>query len=266
MIPLPMDLPIKIISTDFDGTLHADHESPPVPVRLQELIGHLQERGAKWVINTGRDLSSLMEGLGRARLSIQPDWVVVVEREIHFRQGPRFIPLQPWNGDCERAHRELFRAVERDLPRLFKWVNGKFHASVYSDAYSPFCLIAGNNADADDIEAHLRDYCESVPNLTVVRNDVYARFSHTAYSKGTALAEITRQLGLTRECVFAAGDHYNDLPMLRDEHAWWLVAPANAIPVVKEAVWREGGYVSDRLCGHGVADGLEAAMKEVGLL
>ena len=54
--------------------------------------------------------------------------------------------------------------------------------------------------------------------------------------------------------------------MLRDEHACWLVAPANAIPVVKEAVWREGGYVSDRHCGHGVADGLEAAMKEAGLL
>ncbi len=80
------------------------------------------------------------------------------------------------------------------------------------------------------------------------------------------MAEITRQLGLTRECVFAAGDHFNDLPLLREEHACWLVAPGNAIPVVKEAVWREGGYVSDRLCGPGVADGLEAAMKETGLL
>ena len=76
-----MTLPIQLISTDFDGTLHADHEQPPVPVRLQELIGDLQRRGAKWVINTGRDLSSLMEGLGRARLSIQPDWLVTVERE-----------------------------------------------------------------------------------------------------------------------------------------------------------------------------------------
>lgn len=261
-----MTLPIQLISTDFDGTLHADHEQPPVPVRLQELIGDLQRRGAKWVINTGRDLSSLMEGLGRARLSIQPDWLVTVEREIHFREGSRFFPLQPWNGDCERAHRELFKAVDKDLPRLFKWVNSHFRASVYSDTYSPFCLIAGTNADADDIEAHLKDYCESMPNLTVVRNDVYARFSHTAYSKGTALAEITRQLGLTRECVFAAGDHFNDLPMLLDEHARWVVAPANAIQPVKDAVLREGGYVSDRPCGHGVADGLEAAMKETGLL
>ena len=110
-----MALPIQLISTDFDGTLHADHEVPPVPVRLQELIGDLQGRGAKWVINTGRDLSSLMEGLGRAHLSIQPDWLVTVEREIYFREGPRFFPLQPWNGDCDHAHRELFKAVEKDI-------------------------------------------------------------------------------------------------------------------------------------------------------
>jgi hypothetical protein len=45
-----------------------------------------------------------------------------------------------------------------------------------------------------------------------------------------------------------------------------VVAPANAIPPVKEAVWREDGYVSDCFWGLGVADGLEAAMKEAGLL
>jgi hypothetical protein len=44
------------------------------------------------------------------------------------------------------------------------------------------------------------------------------------------------------------------------------VAALQKAIAAKEAVWREGGYVSDRLWGHGVAGGLEAAMKEVGLL
>ncbi len=52
-----MPLPIQLISTDFDGTLHAEFEDPPVPRDLQELIGELQRQGAKWAINTGRDLS-----------------------------------------------------------------------------------------------------------------------------------------------------------------------------------------------------------------
>ena len=58
-----MKPPIKLISTDFDGTLHTDFENPPVPVVLESLIGALQQRGVVWVINTGRDLTSLMESL-----------------------------------------------------------------------------------------------------------------------------------------------------------------------------------------------------------
>jgi len=47
-----MDLPIKLISTDFDGTIFAEFETPPIAPPLVELIGQLQARGAKWVINT----------------------------------------------------------------------------------------------------------------------------------------------------------------------------------------------------------------------
>jgi hydroxymethylpyrimidine pyrophosphatase-like HAD family hydrolase len=259
-----MPPPIQLISTDFDGTFYAEFENPPVPADLQVLIGRLQQQGAKWVINTGRDLSSLMETLGRAHLSIHPDYLVVVEREIYAHEGARYAPLQPWNSECERTHRELFARVQPDLPELFDWVNGRFKASVYSDPYSPFCLIAGNNDDADVIEEFLTRYCARIPNLALVRNDVYARFSHEAYSKGTALAEIARQLGVSRDHILAAGDHWNDLPMLLPEHARWLVAPSNAIPSVKEAVRRQGGFVSDEPHGYGVARGIELVLKSSG--
>jgi hypothetical protein len=118
-------------------------------------------------------------------------------------------------------------------------------------------LLAGDTKDADAILEHLNAYAQGVPNLTVVRNDVYARFSHAKYNKGTALAEIARQLGVGRERVLAAGDHFNDLPMLSREYAGWLVAPANAIPAVKEAVSRQRGYISQEPWGHGVANALE---------
>src|ERR1051325_11228952 len=98
-VPFNGELPIRLISTDFDGTLHAEHEDPPVHHDLQELIASLQVRGAKWVINTGRDLGSLMETLGRARLHIKPDYVVVVEREIYCHQEARFMDLAEWNED-----------------------------------------------------------------------------------------------------------------------------------------------------------------------
>jgi len=248
---------IKLISTDFDGTLFAEFEDPPVPLALQNLIARLQEQGAKWVINTGRDLSSLMESLGRARLLVKPDFLVLVEREIYSHVHSQYIEDAVWNRDCTQAHAELFRRVRADVPRLRAWVEERFGAVFYEDAYSPFCLIAERNNDAEVIHEYLTDYCRTVPHLTLVRNDVCSRFSHEAFNKGTALAEIARQIGVTPQETFAAGDHLNDLPMLSLRHARWLAAPANAIAAIKEVVRGQNGFVSELNHGHGVAEGLE---------
>ena len=252
-----MDLPIKLISTDFDGTMFAEFENPPIPTELQAQIGDLQARGAKWVINTGRDMSSLMEALGRSQIAIEPDFLVLVEREIHLHRDSQYVALEEWNQPCAKAHSELFARVHADVPEIVAWINARFHARIYEDAYSPFCLIAGNNDEADVIHQHLIQYSQTVPNLTVVRNDVYARFSHEAYNKGTALAELTRRLGLDSESVFAAGDHLNDLPMLSRVHARWLAAPGNAVEAVKKAVREQEGYVSELSHGRGVADAMK---------
>jgi len=250
-------MPIQLISTDFDGTLLAEFENPPVPRALQDLIGQLQAGGAKWVINTGRDLSSLLETLGRARLSVKPDFLVVVEREIYHHHESEYIADRPWNRACHEAHAELFVRVRPDVQRLRAWVEARFPATIYEDDYSPFCLIAESNKDADVIHDYLTDYCREVPKLDVMRNDVYSRFCHEAFNKGTALAEIAGQLGVTAAETFAAGDHYNDLPMLSRQYAHWLAAPGNAIEIVKSTVRQQNGHVSKLGQGHGVAEGLQ---------
>jgi hydroxymethylpyrimidine pyrophosphatase-like HAD family hydrolase len=158
----------------------------------------------------------------------------------------------------------LFALVRQDVTRLVDWVSKRFRATLYEDSFSPFCLIAESNADADAIQRFLDEYCSAVPKLTVVRNDVYARFSHASYNKGTALAEIARQLGVPRDRVFAAGDHFNDLPMLSGEFAGHVAAPDNAIEVVKETVRRQNGYVSHQPWGHGVARALEYFLERGG--
>jgi len=257
-----MTLPIKLISTDFDGTVFAEFENPPIPHRLQDLIAELQARGVTWVINTGRDMSSLMEALGRAKVSIQPDFLVLVEREIHGRVDGRYEGLADWNDACHRAHEEVFALLRPHVAQLVEWVNARFHATLYSDAYSPFCMVAGNNGDADAIQAHLEQFCRTIPRLAFVRNDVYARFCHEAFNKGTALGEISRRLGLRPSEVFVAGDHLNDLPMLSPQLAGFRAAPANAIEPVKQALRRQGGYVSALPHGNGVADALELCLRQ----
>lgn len=252
-----MDLPIQLISTDFDGTLFSEFETPPVPARLVDILGDLQRRGAKWVINTGRDMSSLMETLARGHIPLHPDYLVLVEREIHVHRDSKYESLAEWNVACQRDHAELFRRIQPDLPGVYDWISSRFSATVYADAFSPFCLIAEDNADADVIHTYLNDYCQTVPGLVVVRNDVYARFSHVAYNKGTALAEIARRLGIEKSRVFAVGDHLNDLPMLMTQHAGMIACPDNAVPAVKAAVLSQNGYISPLAHGDGVADALQ---------
>src|SRR5687767_4364664 len=142
-----MSLPIQLISTDFDGTLHSDFESPPIPADIERVIGHLQKRGAKWVINTGRDLTSLMHELVKAKLSVRPDFVVVVEREIYKLEESEIIAVEEWNSACTKAHADLFQQVRPHMPEIEDWIRSRYKAVVYEDLYSPFCLIAENTCD-----------------------------------------------------------------------------------------------------------------------
>ncbi len=257
-----MTPPIQLLSTDFDGTFHTDFESPPVPVELQELIGQWQRQGMLWVINTGRDLTSLMEGMARARLSIQPDYVVVVEREIYRHRNHRYESDEDWNRPCTARHAELFARTEKLLRQLRDAIEKHHRAETYADAWSPLCVIAGNNAEADAIQERVLEFLKAEPELIWVRNDIYARLSNADYNKGTAMTELGRRIGTGAEGILAAGDHWNDLPMLMKSRAAWLVAPSNAIDAVRERIATEGGYQSQAPAGRGVLDGLKTLFKK----
>lgn len=260
-----MKTPIKVVCTDFDGTVFAEFEHRPIPDRLVEQIADLQAQGAKWIINTGRDLSGLMEALGRSHVPIRPDYLVLVEREIYVHNGSAYCGLHHWNDACLTEHNHLFRQVRLEVPSLTNWVSLNHDATIYEDAFSPFCLIAASNEDADRIHEFLEDFASQIPCLSVVRNDVYMRFCHSSYNKGTALSEICEILGIAPRETFVAGDHLNDLPMLQSQRASWLAAPANAVPSVQKTVRDQGGYVSRLPMGEGVSDALEWCLKEAQL-
>jgi HAD superfamily hydrolase (TIGR01484 family) len=251
---MPAD--IRLISTDFDGTIHEDFAHAPIPESLQAKLTELQSRGVTWVINTGRDLASLMESIGRARLRVLPDYVVTVEREIHRHVRGHYQADEPWNSQCVRDHATVFGDNASEIQNLFETLEEKFDATFYDDSWSPICAIARSNAQMDAIQAELETFCGVVRELVVVRNDVYVRLSHRRYSKGTALQEIQRQLGLTAAQTVAAGDHLNDLPMLRREVAEHLITPVNGLVPIKAHVEAQGGYLATAKCGEGVLEGL----------
>lgn len=259
----PLTPPIQLICTDFDGTLHSDDEVPAVPVALQEALGALQDAGALWMINTGRELDDLLEGLKRVQLSVQPDYLVVVEREIYRRTDHGYEPFTEWNEACATAQAAVFATIADRLPPLFEQLRLDHAAHLYEDPWSPFCFIDRDNDEADAIQAVVDDLLADLPDIALVRNDIYGRLAHTAYTKGSAMAEVARVLSIQPENILAAGDHWNDLSMLQSDLAHLLVAPANAMPEVAAQVHAEGGYVAQAQCGEGVLEGLQHALNQI---
>jgi hypothetical protein len=117
-------------------------------------------------------------------------------------------------------------------------------------------LVAENGKEMERIVEFIERARAAHANLDYQRNTVYLRFCHADYHKGAALAELARLLEISRENIFASGDHHNDLSMLDGKVAGMPSCPANAIQEVQDAVRNAGGYVAQKDCGAGVHEAL----------
>ncbi len=257
--------PVRLVSTDFDGTLVEHGVSTPFSPLLIEIFSVLRERGVRWVVNTGRSLDSLEEGLESFAFPIQPDYVITTEREIFRPASARgWEDFGDWNTRCARAHDELFAAVAPALQTVVAFVRRETRAELRYGrrthgrglADEPAGIVACNDAEMDRIVALLDGFRADLPQFSYQRNSIYLSFCHADYDKGTALAELGRLLGVDAAGTFAVGDHQNDLPMLNGVHARHVACPANSIDQVKAAVRAAGGYVAREPYSAGVIEAL----------
>jgi len=251
-------LMIRLISTDFDGTLVDHFATPPVNRELFSVLEELRARGVHWAINTGRDLHFVDDGLREFEFPVQPDFVLTAEREV-FHRGPggKWQDFGDWNSRCYSAHDTLFESASdflSDIRTFLAETEGE--AEPIWEGTRMVGLAAKSEEEMDRICVFLEKERSKVPGFAYMRNTIWVRFCHEAYSKGTALGELARLTGISRDEIFAAGDHYNDLPMLDGVHARWVMCPDNAVPLVKDTVIAAGGYVAKGRCSTGVVEAL----------
>jgi len=253
-----MPPPIRLLSTDFDGTLVAHGSDPMLDAGCMECIEALQSDGVLWAINTGRSVDLLESGLTDFAFPIHPDFILTSERDI-FRpstNGGRWEPFGDWNERVAREHAKLFHSAEAVLAEVVDFVNQKTKARLLYHHAGLEGLVAENEEELDRVTAFIDRARHKQPKFHYQRNTVYLRFCHADYHKGAALAELSRLLEIPREEIFAAGDHHNDISMLDGLFAAYPACPANAIPEVKEAVKAGGGYVANKNYGAGVHEAL----------
>lgn len=254
---------IRLLSTDFDGTLVDHHARPPVHPELMSLFAELQSRGVRWAVNTGRDLPLALEGLDQFGFGIRPDFLLTAERDIFHPLDGEWVPFGSWNRKCSLDHDELFSRSGGLLEDIERFLRTQVRAEAIWEGQRMVGLAAGSERDMDLTCRFLERERRRVPGFAFMRNTLYVRFCHEAYNKGTALSELGRLIDVGPNQIFAAGDHYNDLPMLDGVHARWVCCPANAVTAVKQAVTSAGGHVASSLCSAGVVEALRKFMSEV---
>src|ERR1041384_8633438 len=228
---------------------------PVLDVECMQLIRDLQQGGRVWAINTGRSGDLLESGLSDFEFPIRPYFILTTEPEV-FRpgtNGEKWEPFGDWNERCARDHAELFSSADSVLSEVVDFVTGKTKARLLYDSEGLEGLAAEDEAEMERISEFIGQGRTKHPKFHYQRNGIYLRFFHVDYHKGAVLSELARLLEVSRDKIFAAGDHHNDISMLDGKVAGMPSCPANAIQEVQEAVRRAGGYVAQKDHGAGGA-------------
>jgi HAD superfamily hydrolase (TIGR01484 family) len=250
------ELPIRLLSLDFDGTMVGPwlDGKAAVSEELVHCLAALRKGGVLLAVNTGRNLALVDQGM--ELFPAIPDFALTTEREIFCRTKQGWEPLSEWNERCLQDHEELYAEAAVLLAEIEAYVLNDGQVRSYREHGRMVGLIAQNNDEMDRIVEYLRWKCRPIANLSFQRNSIYLRFCHAFYHKGSVLKALQTHLGVQPHETFAAGDNFNDLPMLDSEIAHHLACPANSVDEVKEMVRRHGGYVAEQAGGDGVAEAL----------
>ncbi len=249
--------PSFLLCFDFDGTLVLPEAEPVFHPGLGQMIRHLRAQGAAWVVNTGRSLPQTLQGLAQYGLFMEPDYLIVRECDV-YRPGllRRWSDFGAWNRKARRAHDRFVRDHAAFFAAAKRFLEEHTEAQFLHGEDGDIGIVAANLEEMDRICAWIESVRGQHPDIGFQRNTIYLRFSHTAYSKGSALGELSRLLDLQAGQVFAAGDNFNDLSMLHPRYAAKTACPGNALPPVKNQVRDHGGFVAERPASEGMMEAL----------
>src|SRR6201987_1332084 len=144
---------LRLLSTDFDGTIVCRTGEPFLHGSCMDVIQELQAQGVAWAINTGRSVDLLESGLADFEFPMRPDFILTTEREV-FRpgtNGEKWEPFGDWNARCARDHAELFSSAQSILAEVVDFVTHKTKGQLLYHSEGLEGLRAENEEEMDRI-------------------------------------------------------------------------------------------------------------------
>ncbi|CAG7604703.1 5-amino-6-(5-phospho-D-ribitylamino)uracil phosphatase YcsE [Paenibacillus solanacearum] len=236
-----------LLVTDMDGTL-LDRDKKISPEN-REAIARFVAQGGLFTIATGRiaaSARSYVEQLPVGVPAILYNGAVIYDFDRNERTWTRALPESALEV-VERTVRrfpgigvEIYEAA-KEYPTIAQ--ENEMTAQHQQIESMPFqkadrpglvaqpwikVLFAWEPARIDEVAAAVEELTGNADVLWVRSDDKYIELLSTGASKGHALERLMQQLGISRDCCLAMGDHLNDLEMIR--RAGVGVAVANAHP------------------------------------
>lgn len=247
--------------SDMDGTLLGHRAGFD---QHQEFKRHIDTMrsfyGVKWVICTGRSLRSFKKAFrSMMMLGIAPDYVIARHAYIYERKRAGYLPHVTWNVRVRWLQWLHEWRVRRAIPRMGRAMLRK----------NPFARIAYRNRRRitfqfeDESAARfgveiVREVAKATRYLQVFEYPGEVDVHAIPFTKGLAVSEMARHLGVPAEKILVVGDGHNDISMMVPEVARWTACPVNAAAEVLETVNRTGGHIAAEHSLAGVLEILKA--------
>lgn len=252
---------IRMFVTDADGTLMGRRPEFDQYREFRARLASMRTDSAvKWVVCTGRSLNGYRRIFRPMNMfGIVPDYVIARHAYIYECRSWGFMPHWFWNlRVLQLQWREDF-ALRRVLPRLKRAVisSNPFARVVHSShqrLYFRFDDEAAARFGADIIREGARPYKYLQVFQTLTEVDVRV----IPFTKGLAVTELARHLGVNAAEILVVGDGHNDISMMEMTPPCFTACPSNAAPEVVETVHRTHGHIASQPSLTGVLEALTA--------
>jgi HAD superfamily hydrolase (TIGR01484 family) len=250
--------------TDVDGTLLGHRAGFDQCQAFRKHIDALRNRyGVKWVICTGRSLGSFKKVFRpMTMMGVMPDYVISRHAYIFERKSHGYLPHVIWNVRVRWLQWVNEWKVRRAIPRMAAAMLKKnpFARVSYRKRHRIAFQFEDEGAARFGIEI-VKEEARATRYLQVFEYPTEVDVHAIPFTKGLAVSELARRLGMPADRVLVVGDGHNDISMMVPDVARWTACPANAASAVVEIVHKTGGHIAAERSLTGVLEVLDAYEK-----
>lgn len=252
---------IRLLTTDLDGTLIGSANDFPLYNDFRDRVNRLRDRyGTLWVPCTGRSMRSFKAFFAPMRMmGLRPDYVIIRHAHIFALSRYGYMPHVFWS-----LHVAYMLWTNQWYVR--EAIND-WHRTITGGALGVRTVIKKknrlrlrfNSEDAAAVAADLlRDRVKTYPHLKVFHYLREVDLRTVPFTKGLAISELSRHLGIPPDEILAIGNGHNDISMLSGEMAHMTGCPANSEPEVMAVVRAAKGHIASKPSLSGVLQILDA--------